>query len=43
MPGFRLTYELLDNETVNIKFAMSSPQKPDEYQTYIEGKSKKVK
>ena len=43
MPGFRLSYELLDKETVNIKFAMSSPQKPDEYKTYVEGISKKVK
>jgi hypothetical protein len=41
VPVFRLTYTLLDNETVNIKFEMS--QDGQKFTTYIEGKSKKMK
>lgn len=39
VPIFRLTYSLLDNETVNTKFEMS--QDGVKFFTYIEGKSKK--
>lgn len=39
VPVFRLTYSLLDNETVNTKFEMS--QDGEKFFTYIEGKSKK--
>lgn len=39
VPVFRLTYTLLDLETVNTKFEMS--QDGEKYFTYIEGKSKK--
>jgi len=38
-PIFRLTYTLLDNNTVNTKFEMS--QDGENFRTYIEGKSKK--
>jgi hypothetical protein len=41
VPVFRLTYTLLDNETVNTKFEMS--QDGEKFMTYIEGKSKKIK
>ena len=41
MPVFRLTYTLLDKETVNTKFEMS--QDGLTFLTYIEGKSKKSK
>jgi hypothetical protein len=41
VPIFRLTYTLLDNETVNTKFEMSKDG--EKFMTYIEGKSKKVK
>jgi hypothetical protein len=38
-PFFRLTYTLLENQTVNTKFEMS--QDGMKYMVYIEGKSKK--
>ncbi|HAH24459.1 MAG TPA: hypothetical protein DCL77_12025 [Prolixibacteraceae bacterium] len=41
VPIFRLTYSLLDNNTVNTKFEMS--QDGIKFMTYIEGKSIKVK
>ncbi|MDP4209903.1 MAG: hypothetical protein Q8928_13910 [Bacteroidota bacterium] len=41
VPIFRLTYTLLDNETVNTKFEIS--QDAENFKTYIEGKSKKMK
>jgi hypothetical protein len=41
MPVFRLTYNALDSETINIKFEMS--QDGEKFSTYIEGKSKKTK
>jgi len=40
MPVFRLTYTLLDNNTINTKFEMS--QDGEKFMTYIEGKSKKI-
>jgi hypothetical protein len=40
VPTFRLTYTLLDNQTVNTKFEMS--QDGEKFMTYIEGKSKKM-
>jgi hypothetical protein len=39
-PVFRLTYTLLDNETVNTKFEISN--EGDKFMTYIEGKSKRM-
>ena len=39
VPVFRLTYNLLDNDSVDIKFEMS--QDGEKFMTYIEGKSKK--
>ena len=41
VPVFRLTYSLIDTETVNTKFEMS--QDGEKFFTYIEGKSKKDK
>lgn len=41
VPVFRLTYTLLDNETVDTKFEMSNDG--ENFMTYIEGKSKKIK
>ena len=41
VPIFRLTYSLLDNESINTKFEMS--QDGAKFMTYIEGKSKKTK
>jgi hypothetical protein len=41
VPAFRLTYTLLDKETVNTKFEIS--QDGVNFSTYIEGKSKKTK
>ncbi len=41
MPVFKLTYTLLDNETVNTKFEMSKDGVA--FFTYVEGKSTKVK
>lgn len=41
VPVFRLTYTLLDEETVNTAFEMS--QDGEKFMTYIEGKSKKQK
>ncbi len=41
IPVFRLTYTYIDSETVNTKFEMS--QDGENFMTYIEGKSKKVK
>lgn len=40
IPVFRLTYTLLEKETVNTKFEMSHDG--EKFFTYIEGKSKKV-
>jgi hypothetical protein len=39
LPVFRLTYTLLDDETVNTEFAMSKDG--EKFATYIEGKSKR--
>jgi hypothetical protein len=41
VPIFRLTYTLLDSETINTKFEMS--QDGEKFMTYIEGKSKRTK
>jgi len=40
VPVFRLTYSLLDNQLINTKFEMS--RDGENFNTYIEGKSKKV-
>jgi len=41
VPVFRLTYSLLENETINTKFEIS--QDGDKFTTYIEGISKKIR
>jgi hypothetical protein len=38
-PRFRLSYETIDNKTVNIVFEMASPQSPDDFKMYLEGKA----
>jgi hypothetical protein len=42
-PRFRFTYEAIDTKTVNIIFEMSSPQNPEDFKVYLEGKAFKVK
>jgi hypothetical protein len=41
MPVFRLTYNSLENETINVKFEMS--QAGEKFMTYTEGKCRKKK
>jgi hypothetical protein len=43
MPRFRLSYETIDANTVNVKFEMANPGSPDDFKMYLEGKSKKLK
>lgn len=43
MPRFRLSYETIDANTVNVKFEMAQPDKPEEFKMYLEGKSTRVK
>jgi hypothetical protein len=43
MPRFRLSYEMLDKNLVNIRFEMAMPNAPEQFKLYLEGKSKKVK
>jgi hypothetical protein len=43
MPGFRLSYVMIDSRKVRIDFEMSSPQKPEEFKMYLSGKAIKVK
>jgi hypothetical protein len=42
-PRFRYTYTAIDEKTVNGSFEMASPQAPDEFKMYLEGKAYKVK
>jgi hypothetical protein len=42
-PRFRLNYTAIDAKTINISFEMASPQKPEEFKMYLEGRSIKVK
>jgi hypothetical protein len=41
VPIFRLTYTLIDNNTIDTKFELS--QDGEKFMTYIEGKSRKGK
>ena len=43
MPRFRLSYEMLEKNLVNIRFEMAMPNAPEQFKMYLEGKSKKVK
>jgi hypothetical protein len=43
MPRFRFSYSSIDNKTVSMSFEMASPQKPEEFKIYLEGKASKVK
>jgi hypothetical protein len=36
-PRFRLTYRLVENERVDIRFEIAPPGKPDAFSTYVEG------
>jgi hypothetical protein len=42
-PRFRLTYSKIDSSSVNIVFEMASPDAPDAFRTYLEGKANKIK
>lgn len=42
-PGFRFSYSAIDDKTVKMSFEMASPQKPEEFKMYLEGKAGKVK
>jgi hypothetical protein len=42
-PRFRFTYTAIDDKTVNASFEMASPQAPEEFKMYLEGKANKVK
>jgi hypothetical protein len=42
-PRFRYTYSAIDDKTVNGSFEMASPQAPEEFKMYLEGKAFKVK
>jgi hypothetical protein len=42
-PRFRFTYTAIDGKTVNASFEMASPQAPEEFKMYLEGKANKVK
>ncbi len=43
VPRFRLSYIIIDKKTVNITFEMTSPQAPDDFKKYLEGKAFTVK
>ena len=42
-PRFRFTYTEIDAKTVNASFEMASPQAPEVFKMYVEGKAFKVK
>lgn len=42
-PRFRLSYIMIDNDSVNVRFEFAPPSKPDDFKTYIEGKSVRKK
>ncbi len=42
-PRFRLTYTRIDDRSVKIIFEMASPDAPEAFRTYLEGKAFKVK
>lgn len=43
IPRFRLTYQKLDEQNVNVVFAIAPPQSPEDFKIYLEGKSVKIK
>ena len=43
MPRFRFSYSAIDDKTVKMSFEMASPQKPEEFKMYLEGKAGKIK
>jgi hypothetical protein len=42
-PRFRFTYTTIDDKTVNASFEIATPQAPEEFKMYLEGKANKVK
>jgi hypothetical protein len=42
-PRFRFTYTAIDDKTVNASFEIATPQAPEEFKMYLEGKASKVK
>jgi hypothetical protein len=41
-PRYRLVYTKLDHDTVNAKFEIAPPGKPDAFSTYVEGRSRRT-
>jgi hypothetical protein len=39
VPRFRLSYVKLDDKKLNVRFEMASPQKPEDFKTYLEGQA----
>jgi hypothetical protein len=42
-PRFRLSYVTIDTKTVNVIFEMASPQTPNEFKVYLEGRAFKTR
>ncbi|NOU18759.1 MAG: hypothetical protein HOO91_14480 [Bacteroidales bacterium] len=42
-PRFRLSYIVIDKDSVNVRFEFAPPSKPDDFKIYIEGKSVRKK
>jgi len=42
-PRFRLSYFLINKDTLNVKFEFAPPQNPESFKTYIEGKCTRKK
>ncbi|NVO10742.1 MAG: hypothetical protein HXX16_12315 [Bacteroidales bacterium] len=42
-PRFRLSYIMIDKDSVNVRFEFAPPSKPDDFKIYIEGKSVRKK
>ena len=38
MPGFRLSYTQINPSSLILKFEIAPPDKPDAFNTYLEGK-----
>jgi hypothetical protein len=43
VPIFKLSYFIIDNDTINVKFEIAQYNKPETFRIYVEGKSKRKK
>jgi len=41
-PTFRLTYAKVDDDTVDVTFAIAPPGKPEEFTTYVSGRTRRT-